>query len=41
MGFGLQALTVLAGRLAEVLGAVAAEVTQRREIHAFGYLGER
>ena len=37
----LQALAVLAGRLAEVLGAVAAEVRERGEIHQFGYLGER
>ena len=37
----LQALAVLAGGLAEVFGAVAAEVRERGEIHQFGYLGER
>ena len=37
----MQALAVTAGRLAEVLGAVAAEVTQRGEIHAVSYLRER
>ena len=34
-------MTVLAGRKAEVLGAVAAEVAQRCEVHAVGYLRER
>ena len=37
----LQALAVLAGRLAKVLGAVAAEVREGGKIHPFGYLGER
>ena len=37
----LEALAILAGRLAEVLGAVAAEVREGGEIHQFGYLGER
>ena len=32
--------TVIAGRLAKMLGAVAAEVRERREIHCIGYLGE-
>ena len=38
---GLEALAVVAGRLAEVLGAVAAEVGERGEVHALGDLGER
>ena len=37
----LETAAVVAGRLAEVLGAVAAEVAQRGEIHAVGYLRER
>ena len=37
----LEAAAVVAGRLAEVLGAVAAEVGERGEIHAVGYLCER
>ena len=37
----LKALAVLAGRLAKVLGAVAAEVREGGEIHQFGYLCER
>lgn len=37
----LQALPVLAGRLAEVLRAVAAEIAQGGEIHQLRYLGER
>ena len=37
----LEAAAVVAGRLAEVLGAVAAEVGERGEIHAVGYLRER
>ncbi len=37
----LQALAVGAGGLAQVLGAVAAEVGQRGEIHPLGNLGER
>jgi hypothetical protein len=34
-------LPIFAGRLAEVLGAVAAEMGEGVEIHEFGYLGER
>ena len=34
-------MAVVGGRLAEVLGAVAAEVGERREVHAVGYLRER
>ena len=41
LSFGLQALAITAGRLTQVFGAVAAEVTQRTEIHAVGNLGER
>ena len=37
----LEAAAVVAGRLAEVLGAVAAEVAQGGEVHAVGNLGER
>ena len=37
----LQTLPVVAGRLAEVLGAVAAEITQRGEVHLVGNLRER
>ena len=37
----LEAAAVVAGRLAEVLGAVAAEVAQRGEVHPVGYLRER
>lgn len=37
----LEAAAVVAGRLAEVLGAVAAEVAQRGEVHPLGYLRER
>ena len=37
----LKAQAIFAGRLAEVLGAVAAEVGERGEIHHVGYLGER
>ena len=37
----LQTLPVLAGRLAEVLRAVAAEIAQGGEIHQFRYLGKR
>jgi hypothetical protein len=36
----LQALAVFAGGLTEVLGAIAAEVRERREVHQVGYLGE-
>ena len=39
--FRLKALAVLAGRLAEVFGAVAAEVGEGGKIHLVGYLGER
>ena len=39
--FRLQTQAVIAGRLAEVLGAVAAEVAQRGEVHPVGYLRER
>ena len=34
-------MTVLAGRKAEVLGAVAAEIAQRCEVHAVGDLRKR
>ena len=34
----LEAAAVVAGRLAEVLGAVAAEVGEGCEVHAVGYL---
>ena len=37
----LEAAAVVAGRLAEVLGAVAAEVGEGCEVHAVGYLRER
>jgi hypothetical protein len=37
----LKALAVLAGRLAEMLSAVTAEVRERREVHQVGYLRER
>ena len=37
----LEAAAVVAGRLAEVLGAVAAEIAQRGEVHPVGYLRER
>lgn len=37
----MEAAAVVAGRLAEVLGAVAAEVGERGEIHPVGYLRER
>ena len=37
----LQTLPVVAGRLSEVLGAVAAEITQRGEVHLVGNLRER
>ena len=36
----LKTQTVIAGRLAKMLGAVAAEVRERREVHQVGYLGE-
>lgn len=38
--FRLQALAVFAGGLAEVLGAIAAEVRERCEVHQVGYLSE-
>ena len=38
---GLEAAAVGGGRLTQVLGAVAGEITQRREIHHVGYLRER
>ena len=37
----LQTPPILTGRLTEVLGAVAAEIAQRGEVHAVGDLGER
>ena len=37
----LEAAAVVAGRLAEVLGAIAAEIAQRGEVHPVGYLRER
>ena len=37
----LQAPPIFTGRLTEVLGAVAAEIAQRGEVHAVGDLGER
>ena len=37
----LQTPPILAGRLSEVLGAITAEIAQRGEVHAVGYLGER
>ena len=39
--FRLKTHTVIAGRLAEMLGAVTAEVRERREVHQVGYLSER
>ena len=39
--FRLEAAAVVAGRLAEVLGAVAAEIGERGEVHVVGNLGER
>ncbi len=36
----LKTQAVIAGRLAEMLGAVTAEVRERREVHQVGYLGE-
>ena len=36
----LQTQAVIAGRLAEMLGAVTAEVRERCEVHQVGYLGE-
>ena len=36
----LKTLTVFAGRLAKMLGAVTAEVRERCEVHQVGYLGE-
>ena len=41
VGFRLEASAVVAGRLAEVLGAVAAEIGERGEVHPVGYLRER
>ena len=38
--FRLETQTVLAGRLAEMLGAVATEIGKRREVHQVGYLSE-
>ena len=38
--FRLKTQTVLAGRLAKMLGAVAAEVRERCEVHQVGYLSE-
>ena len=38
--FRLKTHTVIAGRLAKMLGAVTAEVRERREVHQVGYLGE-
>ena len=37
----LQTPPIFAGRLTKMLGAVAAEITQRGEVHAVGDLGER
>ena len=37
----LEAAAVVAGRLAEMLGAVAAEIGERGEVHPVGYLRER
>ena len=37
----MEAAAVVAGRLAEVLGTVAAEIAQRGKVHAVGYLRER
>ena len=37
----MQTPTIFARRLPKVLGAVAAEITQRGEVHAVGDLGER
>ena len=39
--FRLKTQTVLAGRLAKMLGAVATEIGKSCEIHKFCYLGER
>ena len=39
--FRLEAAAVVAGRLAEVFRAVAAEVGERGKVHLVGYLGER
>jgi hypothetical protein len=36
----LQTQAVIAGGLAKMLGAVTAEVRERREVHQVGYLGE-
>lgn len=36
----LQAKPVVAWRLAEMLGAVTAEIGKRREVHQVGYLSE-
>ena len=38
--FRLKTHTVIAGRLAKMLGAVTAEVRERCEVHQVGYLGE-
>ena len=37
----LKTLTIVAGRLTKMLGAVTAEIRERREVHRIGYLSER
>ena len=39
--FRLKTLAILTGRLAKMLGAVTAEIRERREVHRIGYLSER